>query len=91
MIDADGDLAVDDWEVGSDPLPPCAFNYTDITANKIKTGARYLVFWDDADGNNTIDVGENQYTAIYNIITNNSMEPRDDITLDATVDFSAVP
>ena len=44
--------------------------------------------WDKID---EIDVGENQYTAIYNIITNNSMEPRDDITLDASVDFSAVP
>ncbi|MBW2662608.1 MAG: type II secretion system protein [Deltaproteobacteria bacterium] len=91
MIDADGDLAVDDWEAGADPPPPCAFNYTDITVNKIKTGARYLVLWDDADGNDTIDAGENQYTAIYNIITNNSMEPRDNITLDVSVDFSAAP
>ncbi len=91
MIDADGDLAVDDWEVGADPPPPCAFNYTDITVNKIKTGARYLVLWDDADGNDTIDAGENQYTAIYNIITNNSMEPRDNITLDTAVHFTAAP
>ncbi|MDL1967504.1 MAG: type II secretion system GspH family protein [Deltaproteobacteria bacterium] len=91
MIDADSDGTSDDWDVGSDPPPPCAFNYTDSTANKIKTGARYLIFWDDADGNDTIDVGENQYTAIYNIITNHSMEPRDDITLDTTVDFSAAP
>ena len=91
MIDADGDLAVDDWEVGADSPPPCAFNYTDITVNKIKTGARYLVLWDDADGNDTIDAGENQYTAIYNIITNNSMEPRDNITLDTAVHFTAAP
>ena len=91
MIDADGDLAVDDWEVGADPPPPCAFNYTDITVDKIKTGARYLVLWDDADGNDTIDAGENQYTAIYNIITNNSMEPRDNITLDTAVHFTVAP
>ncbi len=91
MIDADSDGTADDWDAGSDPPPPYAFNYTDITVNKIKTGARYLIFWDDADGNDTIDVGENQYTAIYNIITNNSMEPRDNITLDESVDFSAAP
>ncbi len=91
MVDADGDLAVDDWEAGSDPPPPHAFNYTHISANKITTGARHLVFWNETDGNNVIDVGENQYTAIYNIITNNSMEPRDDIILDTTVDFTAVP
>ena len=91
IVDADGDLAVDDWETGSDPPPPYAFNYTDITVNKIKTGARYLVFWNDADGDNLIDTGENQYTAIYNIITNNSMEPRDNITLDTSVDFTAAP
>ena len=92
MIDADGDLAVDDWEVGSDPPPPCAFNYTDSTASKIKTGARYLVFWNDTIVvNGKIDANENQYTAIYNIITNNSMEPRDDIILDTTVDFTAAP
>ena len=91
MIDADLDGTADDWEVGSDPPPPCAFNYTDSTTNKITTGARYLVFWDDADGDDEIDAGENQYTAIYNIITNNSMEPRDNITLDTGVDFSAAP
>jgi prepilin-type N-terminal cleavage/methylation domain-containing protein len=87
----DGNFAGGVWDVGSNPPPPYAFNYTDITANKIKTGARYLVLWDDADGNDTIDAGENQYTAIYNIITNNSMEPSDNITLDASVDFSAAP
>jgi prepilin-type N-terminal cleavage/methylation domain-containing protein len=91
MIDADSDGTADDWELGADPPPPYAFNYTDIPVDKIKTGARYLVFWNDADGNDTIDMGENQYTAIYNIITSNSMEPRDDITLDASVDFSAAP
>ena len=57
----------------------------------MQTGARYLVFWNDADGDDTIDVGENQYTTIYNIITNNSMELRDEITLDTSVDFSAAP
>ncbi len=80
-----------DWEVGTDPPPPYAFNYTDIMANRITTGARYLVFWDDADGDDEIDVSENQYTAIYNIITNNCMEPRDNIILDTTVDFTAAP
>lgn len=88
---ADGNFAGGVWDVGSDPPPPCAFTYTDITVDKIKTGASYLVFWDDADGNDTIDVGENQYTAIYNIITNNFMEPRDNITLDASVNFTAAP
>lgn len=87
----DGNFAGGVWDVGSNPPPPYAFNHTDITPDKIKTGARYLVFWDDADGNDTIDVGENQYTAIYNIITSNSMEPRDEIMLDASVDFTAAP
>jgi hypothetical protein len=87
----DGTFAGGVWDVGSASPPPYAFTYTDISVNKITTGARYLVFWNDADGDDTIDVGENQYTAIYNIITNNSMEPRDNITLDASVDFSAAP
>jgi len=87
----DGNFAGGVWDAGSDPPPRYAFNYTDITANKITTGARYLIFWNDADGNDEIDVGENQYTAIYNIITNNSMEPRDNITLDTAVHFTAAP
>ncbi|HEC99276.1 MAG TPA: type II secretion system protein [Proteobacteria bacterium] len=87
----DGNFAGGVWDVGSASPPPYAFNYTNITANKIKTGARYLVFWNDTDGDNVIDAGENQYSAIYNISTNNSMEPRNDITLDANVDFSAAP
>ena len=77
MVDADLDGTADDWEV--------LFNYTDITAHKIRTGSRYLFFWDDVNVDGNIDASEDQYTAIYNIIT--SEEPRDGITLDANSGF----
>ena len=77
MVDADLDGTADDWEV--------SFNYTDITAHKIRTGSRYLFFWDDVNVDGNIDAIEDQYTAIYNIIT--SEEPRDGIILDASSDF----
>ena len=87
----DGTLVGGVWTVGAAPPPPQAFNYTDITANKIKTGARRLVFWNDADADNIIDTGENQYTAIFNIITSAGSNQVNTLSLDANVDFSAAP
>ncbi len=87
----DGTLNAGVWEVGADTPPPYAFYYHDTSSNKIKTGARYLVFWNDTDGDDVIDVGEHQYTAIYNVIAGNVLEPRDDITLDTSVNFTAAP
>jgi len=86
----DGSFLAGVWDVGLAP-PPLAFNYTDLTPDKIAPGPRYLIFWNDTDSDSVINVGENQYTAIYNIITDNSMEPRTDIIIDTAVDFTPAP
>jgi len=63
--DEDGDTVLDDWSTGDAGTP--AFEYNDTTAGKIHTGARYLVFWNDTDGDNEIDTGENFKAAIFNV------------------------
>ena len=78
------------WVVGASPPPPSAFD-SSLFTDDVATGARYLVFWDDADGDGEINTGEMQYTYIYNIITSTGSNQIDSITLDATVNFSAAP
>ncbi|MEA1899887.1 MAG: type II secretion system protein [Thermodesulfobacteriota bacterium] len=83
-----------------DPLPPAttgqwvvgppAFD-SSLFANDVATGYRYLVFWDDTNGDDEINTGEMQYTYTYNIITSAGSNQIDSITLDATVDFTAAP
>ncbi len=78
------------WVVGASPPPPSAFD-SSLFTDDVATGARYLVFWDDADGDGEINTGEMQYTYIYNIITSTGSNQIDNITLDATVNFTAAP
>jgi prepilin-type N-terminal cleavage/methylation domain-containing protein len=78
------------WVVGASPPPPSAFDCSLFT-DDVATGARYLVFWNDADGDGEINTGDTQYTYIYNIITSTGSNQIDSITLDATVNFTAVP
>ena len=78
------------WVVGASPPPPSAFD-SSLFTDDVATGARYLVFWDDADGDGEINTGEMQYTYIYNIITSTGSNQIDSITLDATVNFTASP
>jgi prepilin-type N-terminal cleavage/methylation domain-containing protein len=65
LIDVNGDGIADDWSVGSMGSP--VFKYDDTTPDPIFTGARYLVFWNDTDGNSEIDIGELFRTVVLNI------------------------
>ncbi|MCK5101098.1 MAG: type II secretion system protein, partial [Desulfobacteraceae bacterium] len=67
LTDEDSDGSNDDWATGSFPGAP-AFEYNNITIEKIITGARYLVFWNDIDNNDEIDTGENCKSIILNIL-----------------------
>jgi len=90
LSDEDLDGSADDWLAGG-PVPGQAFHYDDGTAAQACAGARKLVLWQDSNGNNLIDSGEQQATVIYNLLTNNSLEPRAKPVADTAVHFSVVP
>lgn len=66
LVDADGDTVADDWVVGHGAAPALAFD--DTTAEKVTTGARYLVIWNDTDGDNEPASGEKGVTFIYPLL-----------------------
>jgi prepilin-type N-terminal cleavage/methylation domain-containing protein len=68
LTDEDGDTLWDDWAVGDGTPADPAFNYDDTTAEQVPTGARYLVFWNDADEDDVIDGGENHFPLIFNVL-----------------------
>jgi prepilin-type N-terminal cleavage/methylation domain-containing protein len=80
--------AANTWTCGDDADPPPAFDYDDTTAEEAVTGARYLVFWNDADGNDEIDSGEEYYRVVYNVTAKAGSGQHEAITVD-TDDFVA--
>jgi hypothetical protein len=68
LTDEDGDGTADDWIVGDGTTANPAFNYDDTTGEATPTGARYLVFWNDANDDNEVDSGE-YYTSVIFAIT----------------------
>jgi prepilin-type N-terminal cleavage/methylation domain-containing protein len=67
LTDEDGDGTADDWSVGSENGSPAAFVFHDSSAYKVPTGARYLVIWNDTDGDGEIDAGESHYPLVYTV------------------------
>jgi prepilin-type N-terminal cleavage/methylation domain-containing protein len=90
LTDEDGDLDADDWATGDGTPANPAFNYDDTTAWQVATGARYLVLWNDADGNDAVDSGEDCMSIIYNVTAAAGSGQYDSITAD-TLDFGPVP
>ena len=90
LSDEDGDLSIDDWAVGDGTPADPAFDYDDTTVQKAATGARYLVFWNDADGNDAIDRGEGYYRVVYNVTAKAGSGQHDAISVD-TGDFVVLP
>ena len=90
LTDEDGDLALDDWAAGDGTPADPAFDYDDTTAQKVPTGARYLVFWNDADNDDKIDSGETYRRVVYNVTAKAGSGQYDTITID-TGDFVALP
>lgn len=76
-----------DWVVGDGAAPALAFD--DTTAEKIVTGARYLVVWNDTDANNEPDVGEEGVTFIYPLFGVPGSGDQGALTLDAN-DFKGL-
>ncbi len=90
LSDEDGDTLADDWARGG-PAPGQAFLYDDLSADPAITGSRRLVIWDDNDADNQVDIGENQYSKSYNILTHSGLEPRDNLIIDTAVHFAPAP
>ena len=65
LTDEDADGSADDWSTGSAGFP--AYLYHGASAETLMTGPRYLVLWNDTDGNNEPDSGEPAHTLILNI------------------------
>lgn len=90
LVDADGDTVADDWVEGDGtPVNP-AFNYDDMSAAEAFSGARYLVFWQDADADDHIDAGELYLPLIYNLQAVAGSGQYESITIDTT-DFTPAP
>jgi hypothetical protein len=87
LTDEDADGTADDWAVGNG-LP--AFNYDDTTAQSVPTGARYLVFWNDADGDDVVDSGEMHYPLAFNVTAVPGSGQYGPLRL-STADFRAAP
>ena len=90
LTDEDGDTVADDWAQGG-PAPAEAFIYDDVSADPVITGSRRLVIWDDSDADDLVDVGENQFSQSYNILTHSGLEPRDNLIIDTAVHFTPAP
>jgi hypothetical protein len=90
LTDEDGDLVLDDWAQGDGTAANPAFNYDDTTAQAAISGARYLVFWNDANGSDTIDSGENYAVRIYNVTAAAGSGQYETVTVD-TADFQPLP
>jgi hypothetical protein len=67
LTDYDTDGSVDDWVLGDGTSSNPAFRFDDTTAYRVATGARYLVCWNDTDGDQIPDSGENHWPLIYNV------------------------
>ncbi len=50
-------------------ISPDALLYSDVTAEQAASGMRRLTIWNDADGDDEIDIGESQLTRILPVLT----------------------
>nr|NJM04258.1 hypothetical protein [Desulfobacula sp.] len=55
LTDEDADGSLDDWSAGSAGFP--AYLYHGASAEAVLTGPRYLVIWNDTNGDNVPDTG----------------------------------
>ncbi len=90
LSDADGDGAADDWVLGTGTDADPAFRFDDTTTDAVISGARYLVIWNDADGDDAIDSGESGYWVIYDVLATSGSGEVDSLTID-TADFTVMP
>lgn len=90
LTDEDGDLNPDDWAAGDAAPGTPAFNYDDTTFLTAAAGARYLVCWNDADGNDDIDSGEVYHAVIFNVTAAPGSGQYDTVVVN-TADFRVMP
>ena len=90
LTDEDLDMSADDWAEGDGTPASPAFSYDDTTIQKAATGARYLVCWNDTDGDNIIDTGEGHYPIIFNVTAAAGSGQYETVTVNTT-DFRPAP
>ncbi len=89
LVDADGDLDLDDWVQGNATTLP-AFAYPNLLATNATTGGRCLVFWNDTDANGEPDTGEDGLVLIVPVTAAPGSGQRHALTVDAD-NFTALP
>jgi len=89
LIDADGDLAADDWTQGNATTLP-ALIYPNLSASNATTGGRCLVFWNDIDANGEPDTGENGLVLTVPVTAAPGSGQKSDLGLDASI-FATLP
>lgn len=83
LTDEDSDGSADDWTSGTWPGSPC-WQYDTITTDKILSGCRLLVFWNDTDADNQIDTGEACKAVPINILPVSGSSRHPEIQVDTT-------
>ncbi|MBN1140448.1 MAG: prepilin-type N-terminal cleavage/methylation domain-containing protein [Deltaproteobacteria bacterium] len=90
LTDADGDGSIDDWVAGDNTAADPAFNYDDTTPETAASGARYLVVWNDADGDGILGGGETYAAMLFNVTVTAGSGQQEELELD-TADFGTLP
>jgi prepilin-type N-terminal cleavage/methylation domain-containing protein len=79
-----------DWAEGNATGLP-AFSYSDISPTNATTGARCLVFWNDADGDGEPDGGEVGLALTIPVTASPGSGQREALAMDADTDFGPLP
>ena len=86
LTDEDGDGNVDDW------YRPAAFVYDETTPDPAIAGSRQLLIWNDADGDDTPDGGENGIILVVDLRVQHGLgNEHRTVTIDTATHFSMLP
>ena len=81
--------AAGDWAAGNATSPP-VFSYSDFSATAATTGGRYLVFWNDTDGDDEPEASENGTILLFPVTAAPGSGLKAALTVD-TDDFGLLP
>lgn len=89
LVDADGDLYLDDWVQGNATTLP-AIAYPNLLGTNATTGGRCLVFWNDTDANGEPDTGERGLVLIIPVTAAPGSGQKAGLSIDAST-FEPLP
>lgn len=89
LTDEDGDGNVNDWATDSS-TGQAALSWSDLSPTNATTGSRYLVFWNDANGDNNPDSGEHGQAFIFPVTGMPGSGLQQDLRVDAS-QFKPLP